>query len=74
MTKRAQRSGPAQLRSYLTKHRQTQTELAAELGISNAHLSEVLSGHVQPSLTLAVRVENLTGIPARDFAHQQKGA
>ena len=59
-----------QLRRYIQKHRTTQRALAAELGISETHLSAILAGRYGPSLDLAARVENLTGIPARAFASE----
>jgi transcriptional regulator with XRE-family HTH domain len=43
----------------------TQTELAARLGISEGHLSHLIAGNRQPSLTLAVRISELTGIPEK---------
>jgi transcriptional regulator with XRE-family HTH domain len=52
----------------LRRRNLTQRAFAAELGISEAHLSAVLSGHDSPSLDLAVRIEDITGIPARAFA------
>ena len=68
MTKRRTQMAPERLRCYLKKQRLTQSALAAELGISNAHLSELLSGQKYPSLTLASRIQNITGIPAAEFA------
>lgn len=46
----------------------TQVWLAEQLGISTSFLSEILSGDATPSLQLAVDIENLTGIPARELA------
>lgn len=70
MTKRRKDSASAQLRAYLKRERLTQSAFAAELGISNSHLSELLSEQTTPSLSLAARIENVTGIPAREFAEQ----
>lgn len=55
------------LRRELKAHGKTQNELARELGISHAHLSQILNGIGQPSLDLAVALEAKTGIPVREF-------
>jgi len=68
MTKSARIDGASKLAAYLQSEGLSQTALAASLDISNGHLSDLLSGRSMPSLALAVRIENLTGIPARDFA------
>lgn len=44
----------------------TQADLAAALGIVPSHLSDVLNGKT-PSLHLAAGLQDLTGVPARDF-------
>ncbi len=49
------------------KARKTQFWLAAEIGIAPSHLSDILSGHRSPSLSVATRLEDATGIPAREF-------
>lgn len=56
------------VRKFLKKQKKNQGEFAQELGISEAFLSQILSGKRQPSLPLAVKLEELTGVPARDFA------
>jgi transcriptional regulator with XRE-family HTH domain len=59
------------VRAYLAEQNMTQQDLAARLGISAAHLSTILCRRENPSLSLAVTLETLTGIPARDFvAHR----
>lgn len=40
-----------------------QVDLAPQFGITQAHLSRILTGTRVPSLELAVRIANLTGIP-----------
>jgi hypothetical protein len=44
--------------------------MAAKLGITDAHMSSVILGKESPGLTLAVKIEALTGIAPRDFAEQ----
>jgi transcriptional regulator with XRE-family HTH domain len=68
MKKSARLHGASKLAAYLREERISQTALAAHLDISNGHMSDLLSRRSTPSLQLAVRIENLTGIPARDFA------
>lgn len=56
------------VRVYLAEHSLTQSQLADRLGISPSHLSEILTGKESASLRVAVDLERITGIPARDFA------
>jgi transcriptional regulator with XRE-family HTH domain len=59
------------VRSFLATRNMTQRDLAAMVDISGAHLSTILSRRENPSLSLAVKLETITGIPARDFvAHR----
>ena len=55
------------VRTWLKRRDKTQEWLADELGISQAHLSMILSGARTPSLSVASLLETKTGIPARDF-------
>lgn len=61
-------SGREQVREYIRRRRITQKSLAVELGIHEATLSAILQGHDRPSLSLAARLEDITGVPARAFA------
>jgi transcriptional regulator with XRE-family HTH domain len=56
------------IRVYLIERDMRQGELAAQLGLSESRLSKILSGKYPVSLEEAFRIENTTGIPARDFA------
>lgn len=40
---------------------------AEQLGVSQAYLSELMSGAKRPSLELAVRIEEATGLPVRSW-------
>ncbi len=62
------------LKQWLKDREMTQRELAGRLGITDAHMSSIVRGDDTPGLALAVRIEDLTGIPARDFAQQQEVA
>ena len=57
----------ARMRAWLKRHGMTQASLCAELSISPAHLSQILSGTRTPSLELAFRLQERTGISARSF-------
>jgi transcriptional regulator with XRE-family HTH domain len=52
---------------YLEKSQKTQAELAELLGVSQAHVSEIMNGKKRPSPELAQSIEKLTGIPLRDL-------
>lgn len=56
------------LRDWLQTHGRTQQWLADELGISLQAVNGYVTGYRQPSLTLAAKIEELTGIPAKDLA------
>lgn len=43
---------------------QTQGNVAIQMGVSRPHLNAVLQGKRQPSGKLAVRLEEITGVPA----------
>lgn len=45
----------------------TLTALAANLGVSPSHLSEIENWNNEPSLELADRLSSLTGLDMRDF-------
>jgi transcriptional regulator with XRE-family HTH domain len=68
MSKLPRGSGAYRLREYLKRQRLTQAAAAAEMGLSDAHLSEILSGKSYPSLDASVRIQKITGIPASAFA------
>lgn len=52
---------------WLKQEEKSQRWLAGRLGISDSFLSELLSGKRAPSLGLAVKIENFTGITARQM-------
>jgi len=55
------------VRVYLAENDMTQVQLANMLRIKPGHLSGILAQTQIPSLRVAVELENLTGIPAREF-------
>lgn len=51
----------------LARQKRTQQWLATELGVSPSYLSLILSGQRKVSWNMAVRLERVTGINAREF-------
>lgn len=51
------------LAAYFGQDRPSQAEVADTLGITQGYLSLIVSGDRQPSLDLAVRISDLTGVP-----------
>ncbi len=56
------------LQKWLDEQGQSQVWLAEQLGVTPSMVSQILSGDRSPSLKLAARIEDLTGIPTREFA------
>lgn len=55
------------LADYFKRSEQTQDALAAKLGISKSHMSLIKTGKRQPALSLAMRIEAETGVPAESM-------
>jgi transcriptional regulator with XRE-family HTH domain len=55
------------LREWRKRAKRTLAELAAECETSEASISRIERGDQTPSLSLAVKLEHVTGIPAREF-------
>lgn len=55
------------VRVWLAEHGKTQTWLASRIGVSDSVFSRVLSGKLPASLEVAVKIEDVTGIAAREF-------
>lgn len=53
--------------AHLKRERKSQSALARDLSISRSYLSLIVAGKRQPSLSVALRLEEATGIPARSF-------
>ena len=69
MAKRSEEPPVGQrLKQVLIDRGLTQREAASALGITDAHMSSIILGKEAPGLTLAVKIEDKYGIPARDFA------
>jgi antitoxin component HigA of HigAB toxin-antitoxin module len=61
-------TGRHQLRAWLHRSRQKQKDLAAQLGITDAYLSQILSGQRRAKLETLLRIEDVTGVPVVSWA------
>lgn len=61
------------LRKWLDRSRQQQRELALKLGVSDAYLSQILSGLRRPKLELLMAIEAETGVPVASWADTRRG-
>jgi transcriptional regulator with XRE-family HTH domain len=59
--------GREQLAAWLRRSKLKQCDFARQIHITDAYLSQVLSGKRRPSLPIAVRIEDQTGIPVRSW-------
>jgi transcriptional regulator with XRE-family HTH domain len=66
-------TGRQHLRAWLSRSVQKQTDLAAQLGISDAFLSQVLAGNRRPKLETLLKIEALTGVPVVSWADTPLG-
>lgn len=53
--------------AWLLERKRTQRWLAAKLGCTPTYVTLLLSGQRTPSLAMAKRIQQITGIPATDF-------
>lgn len=62
------------LRSWRSQHGKTQEQLATDLGVVASHLSQIENGDRSPSLALAAKLSEKTGIPIGSFVKQAEAA
>lgn len=55
------------IKVWLYQHGRTQAWLAEQVGVSANYITMILSGTRSPSLRVATRLQDVTGIPARKF-------
>ena len=55
------------LDEWMSKHNRRDGELAAEVGVDRTYILKVRRRVKQPSLDVATRLQELTGIPAISF-------
>jgi transcriptional regulator with XRE-family HTH domain len=56
-----------ELARWFERSAYSQREIADQLGITEGHMSRLVTGDRQPSGKLAVRISELTGIPERSL-------
>ena len=61
------------LREWLQRSKQQQKDLAANLKVSDAYLSQILSGLRRPKLELMMTIEAMTGVPVVSWADTSRG-
>ncbi len=61
-------TGRQQLRAWLHRSVRKQKDLAAQLGITDAFLSQVLAGNRRPKLETLLKIEAVTGVPVVSWA------
>jgi len=57
-----------QLRIWRVRNEMRQGVLAERLGISQTHLSAIEAGNATPGREVAIRIEDVTGISAREWS------
>lgn len=62
------------LADYFEQTGETQESLATTLRISRSYMSLLVSGDRQPALPLAVRIEELTGVPVAALVAQERAS
>lgn len=66
-------TGRERLIAWLRKSGLKQYELAEEVRITAAYLSQVLSGVRRPSLPIAVRIQDRTGVTVESWVETARG-
>lgn len=56
------------VKAHLKREGISQNQFAREMGVSHGYMSELMHGTKRPGLRLALRMEQATGIPVREFA------
>jgi transcriptional regulator with XRE-family HTH domain len=60
--------GAVLLLEWLDRSKLQQKDLAAKVAITDAYLSQVLSGLRRPSLEILIRIEDVSGVPVASWA------
>jgi len=58
------------LQSWMERAKETDESLAERVGVSRVQISRIRRRMVRPSLKLAATLEDITGIPAAQFARE----
>lgn len=65
--------GRERLAAYLRRSRLKQNELADMVGVSAPYLSQIVRGRRKPGLDMALRIEQVTGVPVDSWAATLRG-
>lgn len=57
------------LREYLVREGLSQAQFANRVRLTQSSVSRMIAGDLAPSLSTAVRISRLTGIPVDEFVH-----
>jgi transcriptional regulator with XRE-family HTH domain len=63
-------NAPERLRAWMERSEMSRTELAALLGVSVPTASQLATGARTPSLSLAARIQHVTGIQASEWVRR----
>jgi transcriptional regulator with XRE-family HTH domain len=65
--------GRRRLREWLDRSHKKQNELAAQIGVTDGYLSQILSGLRRPKLEILIAIETETGVPVESWVDTQSG-
>lgn len=65
MAKKQEQDGPSQLREWIARRKLTQAAAADVIGVKAIYLWRWMAGRGKPSLGMALRLQDATGISAR---------
>ena len=65
--------GRTLLRDWIRRSRNNQKQLAADLEMSDAYLSQILKGIRRPKLEMLMAIEQRTGVPVSSWADTRRG-
>jgi DNA-binding XRE family transcriptional regulator len=62
----------AAVEAFLQRQGKSQAQWARELGISKQRMTQILDGQANPSLALALRMSELSGVRIEQFASPEE--
>lgn len=63
-----------ELRQWMERAEKTHPDVAEAFGVTQAHIRHLLTGGRTPSLALALRIADVTGIPVAAWAREEAAA
>lgn len=67
------KSGREQLAAWLGRCRMNQTTFARLIDIKDSEMSKLINGRRGPTMAIAARIEDHTGIPIRSWVPKKRG-